>query len=113
MSQATTEILLPQTVFAGTNYTVTGVKKPAASFYIGNKSLQTVSWGVLNMTGNLLIQTSLVTDPQESDWVTYTTINYVGASRNDYLNVIGSYVWIRVQVTGFIQGDVQYVKVSY
>ena len=75
MSQTTTLILLPQTTWGGnyypqiTSYDVIGVKRPAASYYLGNKDLQTVNINLAGVTGNIFIQATLETDTSEIDWL--------------------------------------------
>jgi len=70
MSQTTTLILLPQTAYHnpgnGAPYTVVGNAQPAASYYLGNRDLQTVNISCSNCTGNIVIQASLA-NPATTD----------------------------------------------
>ena len=130
MSQTTTLILLPQTTWGGnyypqiTSYDVIGVKRPAASYYLGNKDLQTVNINLAGVTGNIFIQATLATDPSEIDWFNvYELVADAGspantqANINAYINVAvninGNFVWMRAEVKDFQAGVVQYVKLSY
>jgi len=117
MAQATTLQLLPQLSF---NYqsvvggTYTGEKHPAASYYTGNKDLQTLTWNVTTVTGLITIQASLVENPNDtSDWVTVATVACNNTTQTRFQNINGNFVWLRAKVTGFTQGVIQNVKVSY
>lgn len=128
MSQTTTLILLPQTVYAiGANaapYTVVGEKRPAAAFYLGNKDLQTVNISTAALSGNVVIEASLATSPTEEDWFdVYQLTANVNAMNNTApklasttsvgVNIEGNFVWLRAKIEDFSAGGLQYAKVSY
>lgn len=129
MSQTTTQVLLPQTTWQGNVsqtfiYNVVGEKKPGASYYLAGKDLQTVNINLAGVTGNILVQATLATDPAELDWFTVHTVeanasappNTIGnlnAYTNQAVNINGNFVWMRAQVQDFASGVVQFVKVSY
>lgn len=113
MAQTTIETLLPQSTYSGVDpMSVVGVAKQAASYYTANRNLQTVTWSVANFTGTINLYASLTTTPSENDWVLINSIPYTNATTTGYLNMHGSYVWIRSSAT-FTAGVIQYVKVSY
>lgn len=130
MSQATTLVLLPQTTWGGNvypqlqSYDVIGEKKPAAAYYLGNKDLQTVNINLAGVTGNIFIQASLATDPQEIDWFdVYEVVANasapansaanIAAYTNEAVNIEGNFVWMRAEVIDFQAGIVQFIKLSY
>jgi hypothetical protein len=128
MAQSTTLILLPQTVYDnpgnGAPYTVTGNSQPAAAYYLGNQDLQTVNISLTNCTGNIIIQATLATTPQEIDWFSvYELDANANASPNSapqlasntsmYTNVQGNFVFMRAKVQDFQGGGVNYIKLSY
>lgn len=129
MSQTTTQVLLPQTTWLGNVqpvpvYNVVGEKKPGASYYLAGKDLQTVNINLAGVTGNILIQATLATEPAELDWFTVHTLeanasappNSIGnlnAYTNQAVNINGNFVWMRAEVKDFAGGVVQFVKVSY
>lgn len=122
MAKSTTQILLPQTVYDGggtaTIYTVTGNSVPAASYYLGNDDLQTISYGFTNVTGNLTIEASLATAPGPGDWFTVFEVvanndTNLNNSGNFYQNVSGNFVHMRARIIDFAHGTVQFVKVTY
>lgn len=130
MSQTTTLVLLPQTTWGGnvypalTSYDVVGEKKPAAAYILGNKDLQTVNINLAGVTGNIVIQASLATDPAEIDWFNVyeleanvaapaNTAANIAAYTNEAVNINGNFVWMRAEVLDFQAGVVQYIKLSY
>ena len=128
MSQSTTLILLPQTTYAnpgnGAPYTVTGNTQSAAAYYLGNRDLQTVNFSLTNCVGNIVIEATLATTPQDIDWFQVYSLeanNYaptgtapqIAANSNMYTNVEGNFVYIRAKVEDFQNGVVNYIKLSY
>ncbi len=128
MSQATTLILLPQTAYRnpgnGAPYTVTGDSQPAAAYYLGNQDLQTVTYGLSNCTGNIVIEATLASTPSNSDWFrVYELEANANAASNSapeiasnataYTNIEGNFVYVRAKIEDFQGGVVNFVKVSY
>jgi hypothetical protein len=127
MSQTTTLIMLPQTVYSGNGspYTVTGNTTPAAAYYLGNRDLQTVNLNLLGVTGNIVIEASLATSPNnDTDWFkVYELEANINAPANSapqlasnasvYTNIEGNFVYMRAKVEDFAYGIVNYVKLSY
>lgn len=115
MAQSTTLILLSQT--AGSDQSIIGTKQPAASYYQGNKNLQTLTWDLTSFKGTIIFEASLADDPGSSDWFTIKVISYLvdpGLTERSYENITGNFVWMRVRVFPFYTGGViQYIKVSY
>ena len=116
MAQATTLILLSQLSSDNQSvigYTFNGEKQQAASYYFGNKDLQTLTWTLTAFTGLVSIQATLVEDPSEDDWFTAYTIPGNNTTQTSYHNLAGNFVWLRAKITGFQQGVIQSIKVSY
>jgi hypothetical protein len=128
MSQATTLILFPQTAYInpgnGAPYTVTGNSQPAAAYYLGNQDLQTVTYGLANCTGNIVIEATLASTPSNSDWFrVYELVANANAASNSapeiasnataYTNIEGNFVYVRAKIEDFQGGVVNFVKVSY
>lgn len=118
MSQTTTLILLPQTTYRnpgnGAPYTVTGNAQPAAAYYLGNRDLQTVNINLNQVIGNIVIQASLATNPDATDWFeVYTLEATSNANVSTYTNINGNFVYMRAQVVDFQGGTVNFVKLSY
>jgi len=128
MSQATTLILLPEISYLnpgnGAPYTVIGNSQPAAAYYLGNRDLQTVNVKLTNVTGNIVIEASLATTPNSTEWFrVYELEANANASPNSasqlssnasiYTNIEGNFVYMRAKVEDFVGGTVQFVKLSY
>lgn len=129
MSQTTTLILLSQTTFANvgnvTSYTVTGNQQPAASYYLGNRDLQTVALSTVSVTGNIFIEATLATDPStDSDWFKVYELeananaangspSKIASTTSVGVNIEGNFVWMRAKVKDFSSGIIQYIKLSY
>ena len=104
-------ILLPQTVH--NDGMVTGEARQAASYYLGNRDLQTINWSVTYATCTLQIQATLSSSPEETDWFPVYEITYDNESETHYTNLSGNFVWVRAMVTDFSLGTINYVKISY
>lgn len=117
MSQVTTLILLPQTVYRnpgnGAPYTVTGNSQPAAAYYLGNQDLQTVNYSLVNCTGNIVIEATLASSPTDTDWFKVYEFEAVTANTSAYTNIDGNFVYVRAKIEDFSQGAVNYIKISY
>jgi hypothetical protein len=118
MSQSTTLILLPQTSYRnpgnGAPYTVTGDAQPAAAYYLGNRDLQTVNINLTQVIGNITIQASLASNPNETDWFQVYVLEATANSNvSTYTNINGNFVYMRAQVVDFQGGTVNFVKLSY
>ena len=128
MSQATTLILMPELSYVnpgnGAPYTVTGNTFPAAAYYLGNKDLQTVATKLSQVTGNIVIEASLATQPSTTDWFEVykleananaapNTAPQLASNSSVYTNIEGNFVYMRAKIEDFNNGTVQYVKLSY
>ena len=131
MSQTTTLILLPETTYTGTippapagPYDVTGNSQPAASYYLGNRDLQTVNLKLTGATGNVMIDATLASTPTSTDWFNvYALEANAAAAANSapkiasdaslYTNIEGNFVYIRARIVDFNAGVVNFVKLSY
>lgn len=128
MSQTTTLVLLSQTSYINPGnsapYTVTGNSQPAASYYLGNKDLQTVNYNLSNVTGNIVIEASLATTPGVNDWfrVYHLEANAnaaansapkIASNASAYTNIEGNFVFLRAKIENFNGGTVQFIKLSY
>ena len=117
MSQQTTLILLPQTVYRnpgnGAPYTVVGDSQPAAAYYLGNRDLQTVNISLSNCSGNIVLEATLAASPTDTDWFKVYEFEAVTANTSTYSNIDGNFVYIRAKVEDFNNGIVNFIKVSY
>lgn len=118
MSTLASLILLPQTVYVndGTSQPmqVDGVPAKAAAYYLSNKYLQTVSYQITNFVGKLVIQATLENDIETTTWFDVSEVVSVSPlSEIRYLNIEGNFVYIRVIVRNFTNGEINYVRLAY
>jgi hypothetical protein len=113
MSQASTTILLSQRVGKITEPTIVSEPIKAAGYYSGNADLQTFSWNIKNFKGSITFQATLVNDPVETDWFNLQRQSYNVETENKFLNVQGKFVYIRAKITGFTEGTINNIKVSF
>jgi hypothetical protein len=111
MSQTVTQILLPQTV--KNDGSIVGTAKQAASYYVGNRGMQTINWSVSYATCTLRFQATLATVPSESDWFTVYEVTYNNETDTSYTNIPGNFVWMRAKVDNFSLGTINHAKLSY
>ena len=127
MSQATTLILLSETAYQNPGnsapYTVIGDGRPAAAYYLGNRDLQTVNFSLNQVTGNIVIEASLATNPSNGDWFEVymleananadaNTAPKLASNATMYTNIEGNFVFMRAKVENFAAGTVEYVKIG-
>ena len=128
MAQSTTLILLPQTAYAnpgnGAPYTVTGNSQPGAGYYLGNRDLQTVNISLTSCVGNIVIEATLATTPNNIDWFKVYELEanafapansapQIASNASLYTNVEGNFVYLRAKVEDFQNGGVDFIKLSY
>lgn len=120
--------MLPQTSYVNPGnsapYTVTGNSQPGASYYLGNRDLQTVNYKLSGVTGNIVIEASLATTPASNDWfkvhevvananATANSAPQLASNASSYTNIQGNFVFLRAKVEDFQGGIVQFIKLSY
>lgn len=91
--------------------TYIGVPQAAASLYsrIGDK--QSILYSVSGFNGNIDIQTTLSTNPADSEWTTVFSITETDA--NAVYVIAGNYTYIRAVVTDFAAGTINNIRVIY
>ncbi|MFY8212026.1 MAG: hypothetical protein ACOVLB_05110 [Candidatus Nanopelagicus sp.] len=112
MAQTTTLILLPQTPQTS-GVPVTGGRVPAASYYLGNSNLQTLTWILAEVTADISFEATLAESPTADDWFEVHSFGTATLTSTNYYNLSGNFVWLRVVVTNFTYGIIQSIKVSY
>ncbi len=119
MSQATSLVLLPQTAYTGTaTMSVVGTAQKAASYDVAWRDIQTISWSATkSFDGVAKIQVSLAETPTALDWADMYTLPTEATSlpgnQSGFYNLRGSFVWVRVNVTGWNAGTIQSITMSY
>lgn len=122
MTQYTTVTLLPLTVYGtpsgnydGSSATFVGNAVPAANYYGGQGSLQTLNYTVAGLDAVITVEATLTDLPDSAAWFqidSYGTANgnVTGTRAN---TVIGNFSWLRAVVTDFTAGNITAVTASY
>ena len=117
------QTLLANVVYGASTGTYAGLPAPfyspkfAGDGYRGDKhGVHTFAYFLAaDFAGSVVIQTSLVTDPTDSDWVTLEstrkTITVPGSAVATTATYTGNVLWIRAAVTAFTAGTI--VKIQY
>ena len=122
MTQYTTVSLLPLTVYGspsgnydGSSTTFIGNAVPAANYYGGQGSLQTLTYTVAGLDAVVTIEATLNDLPESAPWFQLdsygnATGNITGTGTN---TVVGNFAWLRAVVTDFTAGNITSVTASY
>jgi hypothetical protein len=105
---------VPSGNYDGSSEFFTSDAAPAAGFYQGQGSVQTMTVNVTNFTGSVTIQATLNSDSKSAAWFDIDSYGPVSdASEIHSASVIGNFVWIRALVQGFESGTINSVILSY
>ena len=124
MPATTSVTLLPTTAFGSSvgNYDGSAAafdsdKVEGDGYYGFSDGVHTVQTRVTSLVGTIKIQGTLVKDPASTDWVNIATIltsdGSTAISNSYFNNFTGNFVWIRVNVTNFTDGTINYTRVNY
>jgi hypothetical protein len=108
--------LLPQTSYGTPSVdpkTLTSDPVQAASYYSSNRVMQTVAWSLSEtFVGKVKIQSTLLTAPdQDAYWMDVIDLGSITGS--GYRNIVGKFTWIRVVITEWVSGDIEFISISY
>jgi len=118
----TTVSLLPLTVYGTPSGNYDGSSQdflsnavPAANYYGGQGTVQTITYSVNDFIGKITTQATLSDAPEQAAW--FDIDEYGDGSTiipSDYhpVSVIGNFSWLRVEVTHFESGNIT-VTASY
>ena len=122
MTQYTTLTLLPATVYGtpsgnynGANTTFVGTAVPAANYYAGQGTVQTLTYTIDGFVGVITVQATLQGDGPQSAWFDIdsygnATVPTTGPRAN---SVIGNFTYLRAVVTDFTAGNITSTTASY
>jgi len=122
MSGLTTQYLLRDVVYGTASGNYDGSSQdflsdavPAANYYDGQGSIQTITYRVTDFVGTIKIEATLNDSRDTAVWVAIDTYGDGSTILNDYhpVSLIGNYVWLRARVQGFDSGEIQFVTASY
>jgi len=116
----TTLALLPATTFGtpsgnynGSSTSFVGNAIPAANYYGGQGSIQTLNFSISNLVATLTTQATLSDDPTLDFWFEVETLTANKATNTVTYSPIGNFSWLRVAVTNFTAGSITVATVTY
>jgi len=88
---------------------------PAASYYAGQGSIQTMTYQLDNFVGVINIQATLNDQQESAPWFYIANIGNASnaTSGTSSTTVIGNFSWIRAEITDFTTGNIGSISVSY
>lgn len=88
---------------------------PAANYYGGQGSLQTIFYSLTGFSGIITIEATLNAEKDSLTWFEVDVYDAASSAVNDYhpANVTGNFVWLRAHVTEFDSGTIQSVTANY
>jgi polyisoprenoid-binding protein YceI len=97
-----------------TNYFNSDGQK-AVNYYQGQGSLQTVAFRVTGFQGVITLQATLDNNVNSEKWFDVYTYGDASSIVTDYhpVPITGNFTWVRVAVTGFDAGTINFVNISY
>jgi len=110
----TTEYGVPAGNYDGSSQDWFSDPVTAANYYRGRGGVQTITFGVTDFVGTMLLEACLDEDPAQANW--FSTYTYSSDSPlTDYHpeTVTGNFSWMRVRVEGFDNGTINSVTITY
>jgi hypothetical protein len=88
---------------------------PAANYYAGNGSIQTLFYNLDDFVGTITIQATLNDLPEQAQWFDISERGdaITPDSGQTSATVTGNFSWIRAQVAGFDGGTISSVTLVY
>jgi hypothetical protein len=122
MTAYSTLILLGNTVYGtpagnydGSSLDFEGNAVPAANYYGGQGSVQTVTYRLEGFVGRIAIEATLNDQKESAPW--FEVAVYGNGSDPDSgiipVNVLGNFTWLRARITDFTAGTIQSINVAY
>ena len=121
----TTEVLLSETVYGvpsgnydGSSTDFYGDPKPAANYFRGRGSVQTVTYDFDGFVGDVQIEATLDSDPNSASTV-WIAVDEIGSDTSTQFTgrysttLTGNYTWLRVRVTDFSDNIIKLITVTY
>lgn len=88
---------------------------PAANYYAGNGSVQTILFSLTDFVGVITVQATLNDLPEQAQWFDIA-VRGDGTTTDSGITsttVTGNFSWIRARVEAFDSGIIQAVNLSY
>lgn len=86
----------------------------AADYYRGRGGLQTVTFNLNQFAGTIVMQATLDTLPDTATWFdVYQIGDDVPSTDYHPENIVGNFVWVRLNVLAFDNGTINSVTITY
>ena len=108
-------VLLPTTIYGipsgnynGQSTTFVGNAIPAANYYMGQGTVQTVPVVQTDLTARVTLQATLNDQPDQAAWFDVSSVGNVANAQTTTSTItsVGNFVWLRARVDGFASGTV-------
>lgn len=118
----TTQTLLTNVVYGSASGNYDGSSQlfysdpcPAANYYGGQGSIQTMTYNLTNFVGVITTQATLNDNRDTAVWFDVDEVGDEFLPTTDVYSVTvsGNFVWLRVRVTGFDGGTINSVTAAY
>jgi hypothetical protein len=88
---------------------------PAASYYGGQGSLQTITYQLQDFVGVITIEATLNDAQESAPWFEVATYSDGSTVETGTIpvNVLGNFTWLRAQITDFQAGTIQSITAAY
>lgn len=88
---------------------------PAASYYGGQGSLQTMTYQLQNFVGVIRIEATLNDSQTSAPWFTVATYGDGSSAETGTIpvNIVGNFSWLRAEITNFSAGTIQSITAAY
>ena len=86
----------------------------AANYYLGRGSMQTITVDVTGFVGTITLEATLDADSESATWFeTYTITTASALTQHQVTTVTGNFTWMRVHVSNFDAGTINFVTITY
>ena len=88
---------------------------PAANYYGGQGSLQTITYQLQGFVGVITIEATLNDAQLSAPWFEVATYSDGSTVETGTIpvNVVGNFTWLRAKITGFDAGTIQAITAAY
>lgn len=88
---------------------------PAASYYGGQGSLQTITYRLQDFVGIITIRATLNDQQESAPWFEIATYSDGTTVETGTItvNVVGNFTWLKAEITDFSSGTIQSITAAY
>jgi hypothetical protein len=88
---------------------------PAASYYAGQGSIQTITYQLSNFVGLIKIEATLNDQQESAPWFQVANIGNISnaTSGTSSTTVIGNFSWLRAEILDYSAGNIQSITAAY